>query len=203
MKFIWAVSQKTNRITSKFGRRTFSFNGKIVTDYHNGIDIAPVDGKPSPVFAVASGTVLHAGLGNAFMYAGRWYKNPEIIIDHGEGIVSKYVHNSEIHVLKGQHVQQGQVIGKSGKEGASTGVHLHLGIMKNNVWVDPMPYINGIIEVGKPAEVSKPVVSYKVKRGDNLSTIARRYGTTVEKLVKINGIKNKNLIYINQILKIS
>ena len=58
------------------------------------------------------------------------------------------------------------------------------------------------IMTNTPNGISNSFIMYQVKRGDTLSAIARKYGTTVNKLVELNNIKNPNLIYINQILKI-
>lgn len=203
MKLIWPVKKEDNVLTSGYGKRTFWMNGKLVTDFHTGIDLAPKNGQPSDEFAVADGLVIFAGLGGSFVYAGKTYRNPEILIDHGNGVISQYIHGSVIAVRVGERVKQGQYIGKSGKEGAATGVHVHFGLKIGNNWVDGLPYINGLIDVNLPVKVdSVSNDSYTVQRNDTLSGIAARFGTTYQFLAQINNISNPNLIYPGQVIKI-
>ncbi|MEO6728493.1 MAG: peptidoglycan DD-metalloendopeptidase family protein [Candidatus Dojkabacteria bacterium] len=101
--------------------------------YHNGIDLAMWPG--CPISAIASGIVVYAG----WSEFGEGYN---VRIDHGGGIVSHYYHgNGDIWVKKGDHVEQGQLIMFMGTTGNSTGVHLHLSLFKDNVAVDPEPYV--------------------------------------------------------------
>ena len=88
-----------------------------------------------PISAIASGKVVYAG----WSQYGEGYN---VRIDHGGGIVSHYYHgNGDIWVKTGDHVEQGQLIMFMGTTGNSTGVHLHLSLFKDNVAVDPAPYI--------------------------------------------------------------
>jgi len=101
--------------------------------YHNGVDLAKWDG--CPISAIASGVVVYAG----WSEYGEGYN---VRIDHGGGIVSHYYHgNGDIWVKKGDHVEQGQLIMYMGTTGNSTGTHLHLSLFKDNVAVDPAPYV--------------------------------------------------------------
>ncbi len=101
--------------------------------YHNGVDLAMWPG--CPISAIASGIVVYAG----WSEYGEGYN---VRIDHGGGIVSHYYHgNGDIWVKKGDHVEQGQLIMFMGTTGNSTGVHLHLSLFKDNVAVDPAPYV--------------------------------------------------------------
>lgn len=77
--------------------------------------------------------VTYAGFSNS---AGNY-----IIIDHGDGLVTKYMHHEELYVKKGQQVTKGQQIGLSGTTGNSTGNHLHFQVEENGVAVDPMLYL--------------------------------------------------------------
>lgn len=199
MKLIWPVDKNTNRVTSGYGKRTFWFNGKLVTDFHGGIDIAPNNGMPADEFSVADGLVIMAGLGGEFTYAGQKFRNPEILIDHGNGVISQYIHNSVIAVRVGERVKQGQYIGKTGKEGAATGIHVHFGLKIGKNWVDGLPYINGASEVNLPIPVTdQNEFIYVVQRGDTLSQIAQKYGTTYQHLAMINNIIDANKIYPGQ-----
>ena len=66
-----------------------------------------------------------------------------ITIDHGDGLVTKYMHHSEMYVKVGDHVEKGQQIGLSGSTGNSTGNHLHFQVEENGVAVNPLLYLQG------------------------------------------------------------
>ena len=100
---------------------------------HNGIDIAGPIG--SNIYAYKSGMVVFAGWGGTF---GNLVK-----IDHGNGMVTFYAHNSRILVKVGQTVEMGQLISKMGDTGRVTGPHLHFELRINNVPKNPYPYIKG------------------------------------------------------------
>ena len=133
MLYIWATPG-FNRITSPFGMRTL--NG--VTAMHRGIDIGRNLSPPQPIegtdiLAIADGRETRANFNSS---AGNW-----IIIDHGNGVQSEYMHNQVNLVQKGQTVKQGQVIARVGNTGHSTAPHLHLGLIINGVHVDPSLHI--------------------------------------------------------------
>ncbi len=102
----------------------------VVRGFHGGDDFPVPAG--TPVKAAGDGIVRLAELlplsGNA------------ILIDHGVGVVSSYLHLSEIDVHAGQRVQKGDMIGRVGSSGLATGPHLHWGLTVNGVRVDPMPW---------------------------------------------------------------
>ena len=77
--------------------------------------------------------MITAGWSNS---AGNW-----VVIDHGNGLVTKYMHHSEILVSAGQTVKKGQQIGKVGSTGYSTGAHLHFQVELNGVAVNPDEYL--------------------------------------------------------------
>jgi len=97
--------------------------------YHPALDIA--NRSAPPVVAVDSGIVA------SVVYARYAYGN-HIIIDHGNGYRSLYAHLSSINVSAGQTVSQGQQIGVMGSTGRSTGIHLHLEIIRNGVKINPL-----------------------------------------------------------------
>lgn len=168
---------------------------------HKGIDLAAPTG--TPVYAAAPGTVSAAGYG----VLDKSYGN-EVFIKHSDGSYTNYAHLSKINVRKGQHVKAGQVIGRCGSTGNSTGPHLHFEIHKGEKWnrVDPLPYMEAIgksaPKKSEPKKETSTVKTYTVKKGDTLTAIAKKYGTTVNKLKTANGIKNANLIYVGQKIKI-
>lgn len=117
-------------VTSEFGYRTDASYAGGSTN-HAGIDIGVPEG--STVVAAASGTVVIAGTYGGY---GKYVE-----IDHGNGLVTCYGHNSIIKVRQGQKVKAGDVIALSGNTGVSTGPHLHFEVRVNGTPVDPMKYL--------------------------------------------------------------
>ena len=125
----WVVPCSYTSITSPFGYRVSPTTG--ASTYHQGVDLDT--GTGWPVVATRAGTVTIAGWGSA---AGNYVK-----IDHHDGFSSIYMHLSSYSVRAGQHVGAGQYIGATGSTGVSTGDHLHFGIAKNGVYVNPCSYV--------------------------------------------------------------
>ena len=119
--FIWPCK---GTVSSEFGPRW----GRN----HNGIDIANVTG--TPIWASASGTVTQAG------DAGDGYGRC-VVIDHGNGLRTRYAHNSSVLVSVGQKVTQGQQIAKLGNTGNSTGPHCHFEVLVNGSAKNPRNYL--------------------------------------------------------------
>jgi murein DD-endopeptidase MepM/ murein hydrolase activator NlpD len=122
MEFILPVKGITTGI---FGTKRF-YNG-IEGNYHNGFDIAADTG--TPIVAPSSGKITLTG---NFFYNGK-----TIILDHGRSLKSIMIHLDEILVEENQYVEKGQIIGKVGTTGKSTGAHLHWSVLVNNTYVDP------------------------------------------------------------------
>ncbi|AFV01627.1 MULTISPECIES: peptidoglycan DD-metalloendopeptidase family protein [unclassified Dehalobacter] len=116
----WPIS---GGITSYYGSRHGSF--------HTGIDIDGVTGQP--YYAAASGTVVEAGWDGGYGYC--------IMIDHGNGVSTRYGHSSKLFVSVGQTVSKGQNIGNVGSTGNSTGSHLHFEVIINGSTVNPLNYL--------------------------------------------------------------
>ena len=119
------IKPATGRFSSGFGRRW----GR----QHQGIDIAGSYG--SDIVAADGGTVIYAG------YNSSGYGNL-VKIDHGNGYVTYYGHNSSLCVSVGDKVYQGQVIAKMGSTGRSTGNHCHFEVRVNGTPVNPLGYIS-------------------------------------------------------------
>lgn len=117
-------------VSSPFGYRSDPFTE--AKKFHSGIDLAAKRG--TPVHATAKGTVIYAQMS----YGG--YGNL-IKIDHGDGIITKYAHLQTILVKKGDVVERGQVVGKVGTTGRSTGSHLHYEININGKAINPIRYM--------------------------------------------------------------
>jgi len=113
-------------ITSRFGNRE-----SIRSYAHRGLDIAAPTG--TPIKAAAAGTVTSSGYNSSYGYM--------IIISHGNGVETVYGHCSKLLVSKGQKVTQGQLIGKVGSTGNSTGPHLHLEVRVNGALQNPQNYV--------------------------------------------------------------
>ena len=134
MIFVWPVPG-FYRVSSPFGNRVL--NG--VTEFHRGIDIGRNLSPPQPIenaeiIAIAAGKVTSS----FFSTTG----GNMIVINHGNGIQSRYLHNSVNLVRIQQEVRQGQLIGRVGNTGHSFGAHLHLDIIINEQHVNPMLHLN-------------------------------------------------------------
>lgn len=117
-------------VTSPFGPRTPPKGG--ASSYHQGIDLGAPEG--TPIYATRTGRVTIASYSNS---AGNY-----VSINHGDGFSSIYMHMTRYVVSSGQAVSAGQLIGYVGSTGISTGPHLHFGISKNGVYVNPAAYIS-------------------------------------------------------------
>jgi murein DD-endopeptidase MepM/ murein hydrolase activator NlpD len=124
---IWPVDSR--KITSSFGVRKDPFTHRA--RFHAGIDISGNTGDP--VYAAADGTVTHA--------ARDGDHGNNILISHGNGITTHYSHLSKILVKPGDKVRKGDIIGKMGSTGRSTGPHLHYEVYVGGEHVDPKPYL--------------------------------------------------------------
>lgn len=128
----WGAPVANIIVTSPFGGRAdpTGFSGS----FHDGIDMGGT--SSTPIMASRSGTVVQASFDGS---AGNY-----IIIDHGDGYYSYYLHLSNYIATPGQSVSAGQTIGTMGTTGNSTGVHLHFGIATSSNWsgfVDPAPFL--------------------------------------------------------------
>ena len=121
-RFLPAVSTS---VSDPFGTRR-TFNG-AVKSVHGGLDYhAPVG---TPIKAINRGTVL---LARDLFFEGNC-----VVLDHGQGLLSLYMHLSEIKVQEGERVERGQEIGLSGASGRATGPHVHLAVRWQGIYLDP------------------------------------------------------------------
>lgn len=127
--FIWPCPS-SHRITSTFGPRSQPTAG--ASTYHKGIDIGASSG--SAIVAAADGVVTTATYSSS---AGNY-----VVISHGNGLSTVYMHCSSLSVSAGQKVSQGQTIAAVGSTGYSTGPHLHFGVISNGSYVNPSGYVN-------------------------------------------------------------
>ena len=128
--FRWPCPSST-RVTSEYGTRVSPMSG--ASSNHKGIDIGASAG--ADIIAAADGTVTAASYSSA---AGNY-----VMIDHGGGLYTVYMHASSLLVSPGQTVSAGDVIAKVGSTGISTGSHLHFGVSLNGSYVSPWSYLGG------------------------------------------------------------
>lgn len=113
-------------VTGVYGTRRF-YNGER-GNYHNGHDIAADTG--TPIHSPSSGKVILTG---NYYYNGKF-----VMINHGNNLISIFLHMDDINVAKGSIVEKGELLGTVGNTGLSTGPHLHWSVLLNNVYIDPL-----------------------------------------------------------------
>jgi len=181
-------------VTSPFGPRKKRF--------HHGIDLRVLIGQD--IYAAFDGKVRVTG------FDRRGY-GKYVVVRHNNGLETLYGHLSEITVEANQDVIAGDVIGLGGNTGRSTGPHLHFEFRYLGNAINPtkivdfqnnVPVANSYLVSSKTS--FKEILAYQavkyhtVKKGDTLSGIAKRYGTTVTQLCRLNGIKSSSTLRPNQ-----
>jgi murein DD-endopeptidase MepM/ murein hydrolase activator NlpD len=189
------VAPYVGRKTSDFGYRRYR--------YHYGVDVKLYSGEE--VKSAFEGVVRIA------QYDGDYGK--VVVIRHENGLETLYAHLSKLKVKEGDRVEAGDLIGLGGNTGRSTGSHLHFEVRYKGEPIDP----NALIEWETGylchdtlllnqehfeylVEVRKRKY-HKIRSGDTLSGIARRYGTSVSKLCRLNGIRSTTTLRIGRTLR--
>ncbi len=128
---VFAVPSKY-ATSSKFGMKRV-VNGKLLDDYfHSGLDFRAPAG--TPIVSCAPGKVVLVGL--------KWRLHGNCVaVDHGQGVISIYIHMTSVGVKVGQEVEAGQKLGTVGSTGRASGPHLHWSLYVNNVATNPQPWI--------------------------------------------------------------
>jgi murein DD-endopeptidase MepM/ murein hydrolase activator NlpD len=126
-RYIWPAK---GRISGVFGSQRI-YRGGERGAFHSGVDVAA--GSGAPVVSPADGIVVLAGP-PSFSLEGNL-----VIIDHGMGLNSAFLHLSSQNVRQGETVKQGQLIGRVGATGRATGPHLHWSMKWGNARIDPQP----------------------------------------------------------------
>jgi len=119
-----------NVMTEHFGTQR-TFNGKVQS-VHQGLDFRAATG--TPVRAMNGGEVI---LARELFYEGGF-----VVIDHGQGLLTLYMHLSQLKAKEGDRVVKGQAVGLSGASGRATGPHLHVAARWQGVYVDPVTLLN-------------------------------------------------------------
>ena len=166
------------RITSGYGNRTITIGGQQVTSFHKGIDITPL----APIVAIERGKIKSVRSNilpsqsatiiankQTSLYAGNY-----VVLEHGNGYTTHNFHMKENSILVkvGDIVEKGQVLGIMGNTGYVTGTHLHFEIRKDNVAVDPTPFLEGKQNVSPfvlPMELDMTSASVVIPKVTNLN----------------------------------
>ncbi len=117
------------RISSNFGWRSDPFSGE--EKFHSGIDIAAPSGQE--IYPINKGRVIFSGMTQGY--------GNTVVIDHGDGYITKYGHNLTNLVSVGDKVEPGQVIALVGSTGRSTGPHLHFEVQHQGKRVNPQELV--------------------------------------------------------------
>jgi len=205
-KFTWPTPWSA-RPSSHFGPRW--------RRWHYGLDLALPTGEP--IYAAFDGVVRISKL-------NRSYGNL-VIIHHANGLETYYAHMSKRNVVAGQQVKSGDIIGLCGNTGRSRGSHLHFEIRYMGNALNPEHVVNcathdlvndelsltpsSFRKVGNSKSRASSGSSkasggwYRVRQGDTLEKIARRNGTTINQLCKLNGISRNRVLHPGDRLRVS
>jgi murein DD-endopeptidase MepM/ murein hydrolase activator NlpD len=193
----WKMPLDTTPVTSPFGFRW--------RRWHYGTDLDLNTGDP--VYSGFDGIVRVKSYDR---YGYGYY----IVVRHKNGLETLYGHLSKQLVEVGQEVKAGDLIAKGGNTGRSTGSHLHYELRYKGLAFDPQkvydfsaPSIvdpNFSITPSLFSHVAKASSSayHKVRKGENLGSIARKYGVSVSTITKLNGISSRSILRIGQNLRI-
>ena len=211
-KFFVFPTPEYARPSSHFGPRRRRF--------HYGLDLAMPTGEP--IYAAFDGVVRFSKYNSSY--------GNLIVIRHDNGLETYYAHLSKRHVTPGTRVKAGEEIGLCGNTGRSRGSHLHFEIRYKGNAINPENVIscetrtllaptitlnkNSFNKVAKPGyanntsgrssvgNYSKGGKYYKVRTGDTLSRIAKRNGTTIAKLCKLNNMRQNAVIRPGQTIRL-
>lgn len=184
-------------VTSPYGPRRRNF--------HCGIDLDLETGDT--VVSAFDGTVRVARVSNGY--------GNVVVVRHNNGLETLYGHLSEIKVQVGQHVSGGTVLGLGGNTGRSTGSHLHFEVRFRGKPINPESLISFKSyqllheQLTISPDLFKQLTAYKtapkksgkyyvIRKGDTLSKIARKKGTTVKKLCKLNGLRPTSVLAVGK-----
>ena len=193
----WSLPLDQTRITSEFGFRRYR--------WHHGTDLKLNTGDP--IYSAFDGIVrIKSYDRNGYGYY--------VVVRHKNGLETLYGHMSKILVEVGQEVKSGDAIGLGGSTGRSSGPHLHFEVRYQGLSINPTQlfdfnvgrlrsdvYLLSSSSFEHVIEAQKSVY-HKVRRGENLSVIAKRYGVKVSTLTRLNGLTTRSVLRVGQNLKI-
>ena len=200
------VPSASRRISAPYGIRTYRM--------HRGVDLGLCHGEDRTIVAAFKGVVVKVRNQGRRKGYGKY-----VILDHGNGLTTLYAHLASWQVNVGDTLQAGDTIGVGGNTGRSFGAHLHFEMRFNGNYIDPATvfnfeegtFHNAMTEIDETklqlveADFQKELAKhryYKVRRGDCLGKIARKYGISIKRLKQLNNIKG-NMIRPGQVLRCS
>lgn len=200
------VPSASRRVSAPYGIRTYRM--------HRGVDLGLCHGEDRTIVAAFKGTVVKVRNQGRRKGYGKY-----VILDHGNGLTTLYAHLASWQVNVGDTLQAGDTIGVGGNTGRSFGAHLHFEMRFNGNYIDPATvfnfeegsFHNAMTEIDETklqlveADFQKELAKhryYKVRRGDCLGKIARKYGISIKRLKQLNNIKG-NMIRPGQVLRCS
>ncbi len=196
----WVLPAR-GHITSKFGPRKYR--------YHYGTDIKVLTGDT--IYCSWDGQV------RIVKYEPKGYGN-YVVVRHNNGLETVYAHLSRVLVEENEHITANEILGLGGNTGRSTGSHLHYEIRYLGNAINPELFID--FSSGTLRDTTHLITKrntfyhqqqlkemqqakyYTVRAGDNLSMLAKRNGTTVSALCRLNGIKENGILRIGQRIRI-
>ena len=200
------VPSASRRISAPYGIRTYRM--------HRGVDLGLCHGEDRTIVAAFKGVVVKVRNQGRRKGYGKY-----VILDHGNGLTTLYAHLASWQVNVGDTLQAGDTIGVGGNTGRSFGAHLHFEMRFNGNYINPATvfnfeegtFHNAMTEIDETklqlveADFQKELAKhryYKVRRGDCLGKIARKYGISIKRLKQLNNIKG-NMIRPGQVLRCS
>lgn len=200
------VPSASRRVSAPYGIRTYRM--------HRGVDLGLCHGEDRTIVAAFKGVVVKVRNQGRRKGYGKY-----VILDHGNGLTTLYAHLASWQLNVGDTLQAGDTIGVGGNTGRSFGAHLHFEMRFNGNYIDPATvfnfeegtFHNAMTEIDETklqlveADFQKELAKhryYKVRRGDCLGKIARKYGISIKRLKQLNNIKG-NMIRPGQVLRCS
>jgi murein DD-endopeptidase MepM/ murein hydrolase activator NlpD len=193
----WNLPLGTTRITSEFGFRKYR--------WHHGTDLKLNTGDP--VFSTFDGIVrIKSYDRNGYGYY--------VVVRHKNGLETLYGHMSKLLVEIGQEVKSGETLGLGGSTGRSSGPHLHYEIRYQGLSINPTEVFD--FSVGRIKSdlysitsssfdhvvKTQDVVYHRVRSGENLGLIAKRYGVRVSTLTSMNNLTTRSVLRVGQRIKV-
>ena len=199
------VLDMTTSIIPTESRRIAGHYGPRKHRMHRGVDLGLCHGEDRTIVAAFAGKVVKVRNQGRRKGYGRY-----VILDHGNGLTTLYAHLERWKVKVGDELQAGDTIGVGGNSGRSFGAHLHFEMRYNGVYINPetvYDFAEGTFrdisvtldtdklqeaEAAYQKEIGKSKF-YKVRRGDCLGKIAHKYGTSVERIKRLNNLKSEKI----------
>lgn len=193
----WNLPLETTKITSEFGFRRYR--------WHHGTDLKLNTGDP--VFSTFDGIVrIRSYDRNGYGYY--------VVVRHKNGLETLYGHMSKILVEIGQEIKSGETLGLGGSTGRSSGPHLHYEIRYQGLSINPTEVFD--FNVGRIKSdlysitsssfdhvlKTQETIYHRVRSGENLSLIAKKYGVRVSTLTSMNRITTRSILRVGQRIKV-